>query len=604
MRKILLLLVAYVALAFAVCVGVAYGVGHIPAVLPGQATTYMLFRALLYFLRVLPALLTSGFLIACAIYFGHHAEKAQVRFSPEIIAHFKMVLFASLGMVFVLALSREVFVPQVTARQNLMTEAPGLLNEYLISGRYCLVVKRYVLAHEYAKQALRLDPSNKDAQALLDDAERNMNKMRPRREKEASLAPTQYAWGELAHETVTSLIAKANKAKEDGQWFNAHYYAQLALSLATGADINRQEARLLANEAWEHLDTPGGLVDEVAKQFYDKKRRAYDYLLSGDTLEAYYAFSELQSNRVSAVVDPDVQNFFEIAKERLAAEAFFIDETLHLQLFEFVQNIYFTLAHDDGRRDVIFIRGITAVSNSGRMIQYLRGFSLYSYAPDGTFLYSMTTPYAKMVAEPVAVFDEQTLAEKGISESYKNVPYIILRSVAREFGRMKNEPVYTFSAAVPESEHAEPSAMLLPMPFDDFNLACDAAVGPQQMNLLSLIRITGKADSFGYSEEVFSATLISRLTYPLLMLIVLIFVASFAWNYRVEKAQLFKFSWSFVLPLCTVIVYPLLEILLYVEDLVCYAIIALLGQAAVAVAIVIAVVLLFLGSAYFMARKA
>ncbi|MDE7139960.1 MAG: hypothetical protein K2O09_04285, partial [Treponemataceae bacterium] len=269
MKKILLLLAAYVALAFLVCVGVAYGVGQIPAVLPGRTTTYVLLRALLYFLRVLPALLTSGFLIACAIYFGHHAEKARERFSPEIVAHFKMVLFASLGMVFVLVFAREVFVPQVTARQKLMAEAPRLLNEYLISGRYCMVVKRYVLAHEYAKQALKLDSSNKEAQALLDDAERNMNKMRPRREKEETLTPSQYAWGELAHETVTSLIAKANKAKENGQWFNAHYYAQLAFSLATGADINRQEARLLAAEAWDHLDTPGGLVDEVAKQFYD-----------------------------------------------------------------------------------------------------------------------------------------------------------------------------------------------------------------------------------------------------------------------------------------------------------------------------------------------
>ena len=604
MKKILLLLVAYVALAFLVCVGVAYGAGQIPAVLPGQTTKYVLFRALFYFLRVLPALLTSGFLIACAIYFGHHAEKARERFSAEIVAHFKMVLIASLGMVFVLAFSREVFVPQVVAWQKLMTEASGLLNEYLISGRYCLVVKRYVLAHEYAKQALRLDPSNKEAQALLDDAERNMNKMRPRREKEESLTPTQYAWGELAHETVSSLIAKANKAKEDGQWFNAHYYAQLALSVATGADINRQEARLLANEAWEHLDTPGGLVDEVARQFYEKKRRAYTSLMNGDTLAAYYAFSELQSDRVSAMVDPDVRNFFEIAKERLAAEAFFIDETLHLQLFEYVQNIYFTLTHDDGRRDVIFIRGITAVSNSGRMIQYLRDFSLYAYAPDGTFLYSVNTPYAKMVAEPVTVFDEQTRAEHGISESYKNVPYLILRSVAREFGRMKNDPVYTFSAAVPESEHAEPTAMILPMSFDDFNLVCDAAVGPQRMNLLSLIRIAGKADSFGYPGEVFSATLISRLTYPLLMLIVLIFTAAFAWSYRVGTSQLFKFIWSFALPLCTVMVYPLLEILLYVEDLLCYAIIALLGQSAVAVAILVYVLVLCLVSAYFLARKA
>ena len=116
--------------------------------------------------------------------------------------------------------------------------------------------------------------------------------------------------------------------------------------------------------------------------------------------------------------------------------------------------------------------------------------------------------------------------------------------------------------------------------------------------------MVGKADSFGYAGEVYSAALISRLTYPLLMLIVLILTAGFAWNYRVEENQLFKFTWSFILPVCTVILYPLLEMLLYVEDLMCYALSALLGSSAVAVAIVIYAALLILSATYFMARKA
>lgn len=603
MRKILLLLITYLVFAFAVCMGVSYGVGNVPVVLPGQTMMYVLNRALFSFLHVLPALFTSGFLVACAIYFGHHTENTRTRFSAGIIAHFKMTLLASLGMVLVLTLAREVFLPRITARQNLAVAAPELLNEYLIGGRYCLVVNRYVLAYEYARQALKLDPSNKEAQALLDDAERNMNKMRPRREQESTFTPLNLEWRELENETVTSLIEKANKAKDNEQWFNAHYYAQLALALATGADINVQEAQMLASEAWAQLETAEDLVNVSAREFYDKKKRAYSYLMSGDTLEAYYAFLDLQNNTISAIVDPDVKNFYEIARERLAAEAFFIDETLHLQLFESVHNLYFTLTHDDGSRDVIFVRGITAVSNSGRMIQYMRDFSLYTYAPDGSFLRSVFTPYAKMVAEPVSVFDQATAAKYGLSPSYQDVPYIILRSVAREYGRMKNEPVYRFAESVPEDEQFEPGAMILPMPFEDFNLACDAAAGPQQMYLLSLMRMIGKADSFGYSGEVFTAALISRLTYPLLMLIVLIFAAAFAWDYRVQKHQLFKFSWSFVLPFCTIILYPLLEMLLYIEDLICYAIIALLGQSAVAVTIFIYVVFFVLVSAYFMARR-
>ena len=481
MKKIILVILSYLLVAFLICLGVGYAVGNVPDVLPGQRSTYMLFRALLYFLRLLPALLTSGFLVTTAIYFGHHAESARERFSPAIIAHFKMILLVSLGMVCVLALTREVFEPRVAARQKLAAEAPELLNEYLISGRYCIVIKSYVLAHEYAKQALKLAPGNKDAQALLDDAERNMNQMRARAKREEQESALRTEWREVANETVTSLIQKANRAKQEGLWFDAHYYAQLALKLGDGSDINIKEARMLASEAWNELETSASLVDAGAKSFYDRKKRAYAYLMSGDNLEAYYAFMELQNNTNAATVDPDVKNFFEIAKERLVSEAFFIDETLHLQLFESVQDIYFTITHSDGVRDVIFIKGITAVSNSGRMIQYLREFSQYTYAADGTFLRSVKTPYAKMIAEPVNMLDTGTLSAHGITESFKQVPYVILLSVSRDLGHMKNEPVYEFAPDIPEEERVQPTALFLPLPFDDFNLVCDASVGSQHM---------------------------------------------------------------------------------------------------------------------------
>ncbi|MBQ7158179.1 MAG: hypothetical protein IJS09_01965 [Treponema sp.] len=602
MKKILLALLAYLMIAFLICMGISGFAMEMPVVLDSQHGSFIFFRGMLYFLRALPALFGSAFLMLLSIYFGSNTGSARDRFSPAIFRHFKMVMLTSLGMVFILALSTEIFVPAINARQRLAEAAPRLLNEYLISGRYCYVIKNYYLAHEYGRQALRLSPGNQDAQRLIDDSERSLHSMRARPQSRAQKVDNSARWRELQNETVTSLLKKSQKAYEEERWFDAHYYAQLAVSSGNESDVNLLDARRMAAEAWNRLNDSAPIADQAAKKLFEQKKRAYFYLMNDDNLEAYYEFQEMY-NTAGVFVDPDIKNYYEIAKERLAREAFFIDETLHLQLFESSQNVYFTIAHPDGARDVVYIKGITMVSNSGRMIQYLRDFSMYSYGRDGRFIRSVTTPYAKMVAESVSIFDSQTASLYDIQESYKSVPYVILQSVARESTRLKNEPTFQYNPDIPLDERQEDSVLILAMPFADFNLACDATIGPKNMNLLSLLKIVDKAANFGYSEEVFQATLIQRLMYPLLLLILMIVCASFAWNYRLKNNQVFKFIWILSFPVCTLVLYLIMEICMYVSEVLCYALVGFSGQFSVISAVVIYTVLLIVSSVFFLARR-
>ena len=169
--------------------------------------------------------------------------------------------------------------------------------------------------------------------------------------------------------------------------------------------------------------------------------------------------------------------------------------------------------------------------------------------------------------------------------------------------QLKNEPQFTFAADIPEESRTTETALFLSMSCDDFNLICDAAVGPKNMNLLSLIKIAGKASTFGYSDEVFGATSIRRVSYPLLLLVLFLFCASFAWNYRIKKNQLFKFSWSFILPVCTTVLYVVIEILLYINELLCYALVGFSGWLSILSAMVIYVALLIFVSVLFLARN-
>ena len=604
MKKIALIILVYLALCFGICVGIANLMGNVPPLLANARTGYLFFRTVLIFFTLLPALLCSAFLVAASISFGHSEGKALVRFSPLLFRHYRKVMLASFCMVFILALVKEIGVPAIKARQTAAELAPRLLSEYVTLGEHFFVQGNDALAHEYARAALNIDPANEKALSLVDETEKRLNQIPPvdTGTKDLPQEDIGYAYQEVQNETVASLIEKAQEAAGKEEWFNAHYYAQLAVSLGTGRDINLPDARRLAAEAWNHLSDPRMSEDSAVWHFFAEKKRAYFALMSGNNVEAYYQFLELSRKQAENAFDPDIKNFLQVAEARLESECFFIDETISLQRFESAQNIYFTISHQNGVKDVVYFRGITQVRNTGGMLTYLRGFTMFTYGRDGRLVRTITTPYAKMVAEPVSALSSEIRQTADIKDEFRLVPALQLKSVERDWRGTVNAPVYTYSDFVPEAERPEYSYLLLSLPFNDFMHACDISLGADRMNLLSLMKISSSVHDFGFSSEIFTTALVRRLMYPLILLILFVFCASFAWNYRLAPDQLFKFKWIFVLPFASFLLYLIIEALLFMSNLACYALISIAGSWTLAVALCIALALLFAVSAIFLAR--
>ena len=126
----------------------------------------------------------------------------------------------------------------------------------------------------------------------------------------------------------------------------------------------------------------------------------------------------------------------------------------------------------------------------------------------------------------------------------------MLESIDRNFRGKYNKPVYEYSDLIPINERSEDNFIILPISTDEFNSLCDASVGVNYMNINSLIKIGHKAKDFGYSNEIFSSACIRKITYPFVMLILFVFIASIAWNFRVSSEQLFKFIWLLIFPIC------------------------------------------------------
>ncbi|MBQ4378804.1 MAG: hypothetical protein II821_06375 [Treponema sp.] len=612
MRKTAVIVAIYAGLAFAVCILISFLTKNVPVLLEGEQTSYILTRGFLFFCRFLPSLVFSAFLIGCAIAYGKNADKAQVKYSPQIMALFRKTMISSIVIVLGISFITEVFVPLFEARQSRAKVKPVLFSEFMNLSREYYDAGNMNLAFEYSYNALLLNPKDKDALFINEHAGAELNSLKMvldrHAKEEIEQAPEKLTFkpvNEVKGETITSLLVKAKKAMEEENWFDAHYYAYLAVEVGGDKDINLEEANRMASEAWNHLFDPTVIKESDEQILFRKKREAYRALIRGDNVEAYYQFLEISNFSDVAARDPDVSKFLAIASDRVENQCFFIEEVENLRRFESYNNVYFSIPHADGCRDVVFIRGITPVKNSGRMIQYLRGFSLFTYSADGKFIRSMYVPYAKMLSERASTFDESSKNLFGIRDDFKNVPYLMLESISKNDRSGRISPVYEYDADY--SRKNDPylsSYFVLGLPVSDFNLLCDATNGSSKMSLVSLIRFLDKTREYGYSYEVYNSDFVYRVTYPLIMLICCIFLACMAWNYRLKDEQLFKFKWIFLMPLLTFIQYFALECGLYVCKVLNYALVILLGSWAIIVSVSLLVLILIIVCFNFVSRKA
>lgn len=605
MKKTSIIVLVYAVLAFAVCLLISNLMKNIPVLLPGEEKVYVLSRGFLFFCKFLPSLVFSSFLIGCAIAYGKNAEKAKIKYSPLIMLHFRRTMIASIIIVLIVSLITEVFVPFIEQRQAKARIKPVLFTEFMTLSHEYYDKGDMGLAFEYSYNALLLNPKDKDALFINEHsgAELNSLKMVLDRPEEPKFVFTPVK--ETKGETITSLLKKAREAAEKENWFDAHYYAYLAVEVGTEKDINFADANRLASEAWNHLFDPTVIKETDEQILFRKKREAYKTLIRGDNIEAYYQFLEIAAFSDVSARDPDVAKFLEIAKERVENQCFFVEEVENLRKFEAYNNVYFAIPHDDGSKDVVYIRGITPVKNSGRTIQYLRGFTLFSYSKEGRFERSIFVPYAKMLSEKASMFDESAKLSFGIKDEFKNVPYLMLESIAKNDRGGRISPVYEYDADY--AKNTEPflsNYFVLGLPMKDFNLLCDATAGSVKMNLISLVKFLPKTRDYGFSYEVYNSDFIHRVTYPLIMLICCIFMACMAWNYRLKDAQLFKFKWIFIMPAITLILYFVIECGLYACRMLNYALVVMLGAGAVYVSVSILVLIFVIVCFDFVSRTA
>ncbi len=603
MKRAVAIIFSYSVLSFALCLGISSFIGNLPPLLQEFKRTYILCRGLLYFFRILPAVLCSGYMVGMAVEFGKDSEKAFMRFSSAIMAQFKKVIIFSVCLAAIITCTEEIARPLVQRKKNYAENSIRLMSEYIRLGNECLADENYVLAHRYGSQILKIRPLSPEGKNLIDKSEAVLKAIKKIVPQEKFTASEEQLLDEISGETVTSLIEKSKKAAEEKKWFESHYYAELASFAGNEKDINIKEARRLASVAWNELQTTSVSARTKDQILFAKKRSAYKALSEGNNIESYYQFLDISKQDITWASDPDVTRFLTIAQNRVENQYFFIDETEKLESFETFMNVYFTIKHSSGNTDVVYIRGITPVYNSGRMVQYLRNLNVTTFSKNGSFVKSMNVPYAKMLSLAVSDFDEETRNKLELDKKVKRIPYILLESVDRNERGRKIAPEYQFADYLHSDQKKNENSLVLAMSYEDFNTACEQSGGLEEMRLDTLMKVAEKAESLGFSKEVTGACLIKRITYPVIMLAYLLFLSSLAWNFRIKKEQLFKFVWIVIIPVCTLACDVLMQVVIAIASLFNFLFVVELGSAGLMACLVLWIVILFFDAIYFAMRR-
>ena len=548
MKKIIAILSVFIGIGL--IVSIIYGfMSEVPATVPQtSAFVYKLMNGLQNFGRYIPGVAITGFTVSCSVHFGRNSEGSTERFSKAMMERFKIVMIVSIIMAFFLTFCSEVLVLLTANKKSSIINRPKIVTEYINVGNRLFDNGYYERAMNYAEAALKLSPNEKHALNLRDRADVEINRART-----SNIRFKLYESVEEAEKVdhvvidaaqineVYQLYLKANEAFTKKEWFNAHYYSELGIKLATPKDPNLEELKKISTAAWNNLTEYHDLAKTQGQLTFEKKYQGYLALVQKDDLKAYYIFRELYQSSREMQSDPDVVFYLQIAENRINERCFFIDETFELKSFESANDVYFAYEYADGSRDVIYFKGMTTVASTGNSIQYLRALTIVSVARNGEVFRTMTVPYAKVLPVSVKTLTPTTKALMGIDDSIDCVPYIMLKSVGRDSPELNNEPLYTYQ----NGETANtPEYLLLSIPYDDFLLLEKSTSTPESMPLASLFKLVHMAAKYGFCTEVYGQALVNRIFYPLWILIMFILLAGFGWNNRIKPTQFFKFSWA------------------------------------------------------------
>lgn len=518
--------------------------------------------AILLFIRFLPAFQISGLLIGYSLAFAGSAGEFVPRWSDVLLGALKRAFILILACVALYVVLAEGLGTVFAARQENDVDRTLEYRRCLSAAKAQTGMGLYADADVQLRAALTIWPKSPEATDLLEQLKYKRADAAGHEAAKQTAVTAARETSTAPNLTVLEALDRASEAEKKLDYFNAHYYATLAMNLAPDTDPNKEVAKRLAAKAWNQISSGTDSIkagDEA--RLYATKKSGYESIQSGDYLRAYYIFLSLLdsgSPKASARVDPDVEYFLDIAKKGLLGASFFLDETDNLRAFEAAHDVFFVIRHPDGSAGAAYIRGVSWTRTGGTDMAYLRDFEYAAIGPSNALEYQISVPYAKL------------LSTTSDGSAYPK-PELLLHSVDRAKEGHDIWPALV-AGNMPDSNR---SILVLDMDYRDFSMIVGANNGPAAMSLLDLYSFSSRARTYGFSPAVYQREMLRRLADPFLLLILSVLVLIFGWRFRLDGDVPFKAWWILAVPLFPAISMVCVEVLRYLAGLCVHACVAL-----------------------------
>ncbi len=248
----------------------------------------------------------------------------------------------------------------------------------------------YLDAVSSYRRYLRILPGDSEIEQALADAQ---TRTAARPADGEVVAPPPMRRSGLRNLTGRELLDRSQSSYEQEDFFTAHYYAQLALE---SGQVPTPQAERLASQAWERIRRMGVDRQELReRELFRRKRAAYEDLLAGRGIEAYYAFDALIEEFEA---DRDLERYRREAEERARASALFIDELEASSAFPGYRDLVFRNQNatdpdlDQPVHELIYIENLIP---SDRGV-FATGVEVLRYRAGTTVAFHIAADYAKL----------------------------------------------------------------------------------------------------------------------------------------------------------------------------------------------------------------
>jgi hypothetical protein len=516
--RIVPFLFAFYAVSIVAFIGYAYISFSVSLFLPALRWEYALKRGFIFFMDYLIPVHAAAIAVAASLAAGSQAPRA----AGGPAQPFNRVISSTVATFLVLAAGYTVLYegvyPDVHRRLSDMRYQSSLAREFLNQAKAGEQSGDYKSALNAVDRYLGINPQDKKARErllVLADKAAHQRKGEP--------APVVAGLAESETLDAQGLMEKAQFYFTQKDWMSAHYYAQSAVAL----DPRRIDAQRLAAQASDEMGGVSALNDErMAGDLFQQKKAAYQMLVSGNALGAYYAFSVLADQNKN---DSEITRYLAEAKSKVAETTFFLDEAQKVGALPGVQKILF-LDHGEA--------GATEAVSIGKMVElpagdaYFYDIEAIRYAANGSVQWHFTAPYGR-----------------------RDGSAILMHCIDRNDARNQYLPLY-LQGTRPAVDR---SVLALRPGLAELRALSTRQDALADTGLAELWRMRGELGAFGMSRQGLNVEMTMRLLMPFAFLIVSLFSVAMGWAFRMRAAGR--------LPLFPALLTPLVPIVLAVLTL-------------------------------------